>query len=449
MHTRTQRSRIICVTLLVTISTTLAVGDLCPAARADSSGASTLLLTDLQTASSTTEPWSGIRALIDGVSPPPSTPGELVGYSGSPSLLTEFMVKLLDDIKPLETRLGINPFDAIIPLIEKPAPPQLYEALHGLNVTETNYDGMPVYELSPDDPSGQYVVAIHGGAYVYQATTEQWSAYTEMAQKTDATIVVPIYPVAPEGTAGTVEPEIAGLISSEIAQEGANNVSVYGDSAGGGIALAAVELMASDGQTMPGSMVLDSPTLELAFDNPDISLIDDPVLSVAEGQADGLLWAGGLPLTDPIVSPLYGSLADLPPTYVYSGSDEILAPDVLALEEKAIAQDAPFSFILRTGEFHDWALVPILDGAQVQQQIYQELGLTDVGAEAGGPNIVGALQDWLQSLAAGMSTHSVIGSLGLSELSAEVSNSFAAMATDATALWGDMSTLFSDAFALF
>ena len=31
-------------------------------------------------------------------------------------------------------------------------------------------------------------------------------------------------------------------------------------------------------------------------------------------------WAGDLDLTDPLASPLYGSLAGLPPTAVYSGS---------------------------------------------------------------------------------------------------------------------------------
>ena len=84
--------------------------------------------------------------------------------------------------------------------------------------------------------------------------------------------------------------------------------------------------------------------------------------------------------------PIDGSLAGLPPTYVYSGSDELLAPDVLALEKDAIAQDAPISFILRTGEIHDWALLPLGDGAQVQQQIYQELDLAGASTSAATAN---------------------------------------------------------------
>jgi hypothetical protein len=53
----------------------------------------------------------------------------------------------------------------------------------------------------------------------------------------------------------------------------------------------------------------------------------------------------------------------------------------------------PISFILRAGEIHDWALLPFLDGAQVQQQIYQEFGLTDASTSAAtaNPDIVDAL----------------------------------------------------------
>lgn len=294
-------------------------------------------------------------------------------------------------------------------------------------MTETQYDGMAVYDLTPADPSGKDVVAIHGGAFVDEPTLIHWLAYTDMADNTGATIIVPIYPLAGEGgTAGTVDPEIASLISSEITDAGASNVSVYGDSAGGAIALSVAELLASEGETEPSSMVLDSPWLDLSLTNPNIPFINDPVLNVPELQENGLLWAGGLPLTDPLVSPLYGSLAGLPPTYVYSGSDDVLAPDTLTLEEDAIAQDAPFSFILRSGEIHDWALLPLLDGAQVQSQIYQELGLTGASSSA---------------------TTSDAFSLG--DLSTDLTNGLAMVTTELSALPADFSAMVSNVLAAF
>jgi triacylglycerol lipase len=272
-----------------------------------------------------------------------------------------------------------------------------------------------------------------------------------MAHQTDATVVVPIYPLAPEGTAGTVEPELASLISSEIAANGASHVSVLGDSAGGGMALSAVELLVKDGDPVPHSMVLDSPTLDLTMTNPNIAFINDPVLSLADGHQDSLLWAGDLPLTDPLVSPLYGSLAGLPPTFVYSGSNEILAPDVLVLEQDAIANDAPFSFILRSGELHDWALFPFADGGQVQPQIYQELGLTGASASAaatGNADGLDALQTGLQNLATDFASTFSSG-LNLTDLSTDVTNLASTISTDLTTLASDWSAIVTDAVTSF
>ena len=89
------------------------------------------------------------------------------------------------------------------------------------------------------------------------------------------------------------------------------------------------------------------------------------------------LWAEGLDVTDPLVSPLFGSLAGLPPTAVYFGRMEILAPDGLVLQDKALATPgAEFTFVLRSGELHIWAINTILpETIAVLPDIYQQLGI--------------------------------------------------------------------------
>jgi triacylglycerol lipase len=93
-------------------------------------------------------------------------------------------------------------------------------------VQRTEYDGMPVYTIQSAKPSEKVVVGIHGGGFILQPTILHWLDYAQMARDTGATVVVPLYPLAPQGTAGTVVPTIADLISSEIDQHGAENVSV-------------------------------------------------------------------------------------------------------------------------------------------------------------------------------------------------------------------------------
>lgn len=237
------------------------------------------------------------------------------------------------------------------------SPPPLLNALLGQTVQFTSYDGMRVVQITPAHPTGEYVVALHGGAFIFPPSIFHWINYSVTAYQTGATFEVPIYPLLQQGgTAGTVVPRTAGLISSLITQHGSQNVSVVGDSAGGNLALAAVQYMVGQGQPVPSSMVLLSPWLD-----------------VGTGGL-GAVWAGGLSTTNPLVSPLYGSLAGLPPTYVYSGALDGLSQQAATLQRAAIAQGAPISFILDNNGIHDYVLLTPA-GVPYWPQINQQLGI--------------------------------------------------------------------------
>jgi triacylglycerol lipase len=325
---------------------------------------------------------------------PPFSATQTGTYTGGPSLATRFEETALYPVKPL---LGVFPgFEAQLLAPNSPflqlftgnnpllgigisnTPPRLLPLLLGETVQHTTYNGMSVVQITPAHPDGNYVVAIHGGAFIFGPSIFHWLDYTVMAYQTGATIEVPIYPLLQQGgTAGTVVPNIAGLISSEVTAHGASHVSVTGDSAGGNLALAAAEYMVAHGETLPASMVLLSPWLDVTMTNPNIAFVQDPLLPVGPGQLIGKEWAGGLSVTDPEVSPLYATSAilhGLPPTYVYSGNLDSLSPDVLVLQQEAATAGAPINFVLANGEIHDWVILTP-DGPQYWPQIDQELGI--------------------------------------------------------------------------
>ena len=321
---------------------------------------------------------------------PPFSATQVGTYTGGPSLPTRFEEAALWPVKPFLAFSGLEP------LIENPSspllslltgdtpllgifignsPPKLLPLLLGETVQHTTYNGMQVVQITPAHPSGNYVVAIHGGAFILPPSIFHWLDYTVMAYQTGATIEVPIYPLLQQGgTAGTVVPQMAGFINHEVSTLRASHVSVIGDSAGGNLALAATEYMVQQGETVPASMVLLSPWLDLTMSNPNIALVQDPLLPLGPAQVIGREWAGNLPVTDPMVSPLKGSLSGLPPTYVYSGNLDILSPDVLVLQHEAAIAGAPINFVLGNGEIHDWIILTP-DGPQYWPQIDQELGV--------------------------------------------------------------------------
>ena len=275
------------------------------------------------------------------------------------TVATGFNSLLSSPSSPLLAQLtGDNP---LLSIGISNSPPRLLTWLLGETVQYSTFDGMRVVQITPAHPTGEYVVALHGGAFIFPPSIFHWLNYAVTAYQTGATYEVPIYPLLQQGgTAGVVVPQTAGFISSQIAQHGVQNVSVIGDSAGGNLALAAVQYMVQNPGLgpVPSSMVLLSPWLDLTH----------------SGGQIGKVWAGNLPVSDPLVSPLFGSLSGLPPTYVYSGSFDALATEAAALQQAAVAQGAPMSFFLEHGEFHDYILLNPW-AYQFWPQIDRELGI--------------------------------------------------------------------------
>lgn len=299
-------------------------------------------------------------------------------YTGRPSLVSQVVVlglRIVDVVlKPFGGLLAFTALD--VPIFTDGVPP--FFLTHGLNVRRDQFDGEPVWTLQPQNPTGKYVVALHGGAYVAQASLFHWWTYTDKARQTGATVLVPLYPLIPNGgTAGVVVPQTADFIAQAIQRHGAENVRVIGDSAGGGLAVAAVQELVRRGSPTPARMVLLAPWLDVTVSDPRSRAIDpkDPLLDVPSLQDDGRNWAGDLDPADPLASPLYGSLAGLPPTTVFSGSLDLLTPDSLRLRERTLTEGLTnFTFNFRNGLIHDWPIFAFLpDATASRPAIYSAL----------------------------------------------------------------------------
>jgi triacylglycerol lipase len=350
------------------------------------------LLTGSATAYASTEA-SAVSTLTGLISAPPIAPS-ITGttFAGTPSLLTRIenatlfpLLKGFFNLPVVQNQLATpgSPLASLfanlpnipgINLLDSTSPPKFLSLLLGETVTTTSYQGMPVVQIAPAHPSGDYVIAIHGGG-AFQPLIFQWINWSMMGYQTGATIEVPIYPLVQQGaTAGVLVPKMAGFIESQITAHGASHVSVLGDSAGGNMALAATEYLVANNEAVPHAMVLISPVLDQSWSNPGIASIKGSWIPASLLQPLGQEYAGDLPINNYEVSPLYGSLNGLPPTTVYAGSQDIVTPDVMLLQQKAIAEGAPMSFVYANGETHDWLMVTP-DTVHYWPQIDQELGI--------------------------------------------------------------------------
>ncbi|MGV0742854.1 alpha/beta hydrolase fold domain-containing protein [Mycolicibacterium sp. XJ870] len=314
-------------------------------------------------------------------------------YTPGPQLRDQGAVLVQYGLKAISDIIGVNIYQQINTVLESDRPP-LFLTL-GMDTRQTTFttaEGAEwqVWEIHPPNPSGKTVIAMHGGGFISEPNLLHWIDYTFMARETGAVVVVPMYPLATTeaGRATVVIPGMADFISHQIqASGGAENVSVYADSAGSTLAMGAVRELILRGDPVPSSMVILSLSADFSMQNPDIAEIDDPILGDwKESTGDAHFTDGITDLRDPLISPLFFEpevLQGLPPTTIYVGEVEILYPDTLLLHERAVAEGAPISVVVGTGLLHDWPLsgLPIYSQTSVvRPDIYRQLGLTDESA---------------------------------------------------------------------
>ncbi len=330
-----------------------------------------------------------------------AAPQNEVVYTEEPTFFDQVVVAGLYVMRGISSFIGVDVYGLIGKVLENDDPPWFVRG--GLDVRRTEYavaddpEGAvwDVWEFHPPNPTGKTVVAVHGGGFILEPLVIHWLAYANMARDTGATVIVPMYPLAKTeaGTAVTVVPAMAQFLSDQIATYGAANVSIYADSAGPSLAMAAVRELILDGKPVPAGMVLLSFTPDASLSNPAIYDVNDPIIDVRnlDFYTDENHWADGLDPKDPLVSPLFFSdevLAALPPTTIYVGDLEFVLPDTLLLHDKWSAAGGTVSTVIGRGQIHDWALGGLSfnsAGPKVRADIYRQLGLNDV---APGPKTI-------------------------------------------------------------
>jgi monoterpene epsilon-lactone hydrolase len=239
-------------------------------------------------------------------------------------------------------------------------PPAWIVSMHSLGMKIERIDSPVKGEWISDrkTASGENIIYyLHGGGYISGSAKTGRPLTAPLARQMGVRIFSLDYRLAPEHRfpAG-LDDAVAGyrwLLSTGI---DAKNISVMGDSAGGGMTLALALRLREAGEPLPACLVCLSPWTDMTGNSKSIAVnADRDPMFVAEDihrYADAYL--GNQSPLDPLASPLLSDLPGLPPMLIQVGRNEVLLDDARSLDAKVRAAGGSSQLHIYEAVPHGW-----------------------------------------------------------------------------------------------
>jgi len=254
----------------------------------------------------------------------------------------------------------------------------------GLSVEKENIAGLSCEWLLPVDADPTKVILyVHGGGYVSGSCSDHRPIVSKFAKNAGFATLLYEYRLAPEHTyPAAVEDSVA--VYRELLSMGfkPGNILVAGESAGGGLCLALLLAIKEQGIPHPAAAVAISPWTDLSCSGDSYKTKNKYSLAPLDSWfVFSRHFCGSHDPRTPLISPLFGDMAGLPPLFINSGTDDELYDDGEKFYIKAKAAGVDVTFRSGKGMVHCYPLLaPMFREASEAMDEILEFVKTKLGA---------------------------------------------------------------------
>ena len=228
-------------------------------------------------------------------------------------------------------------------------------------------ENLEAYWIRNDTRDGdKALIYLHGGGYILGSAKTNVALPVRINKFSGIPVLSIEYRLAPE------HPFPAGLMDALGAYRwllthgyDAESIGVFGDSAGGGLALALALIARDEGLPQPGALAVLSPSTDQTRSGDTQTTLGDfdPILGSGPGSP-GHVYAGDTPLTNPLVSPIYADLAGMGPLLIQVGTRERLLSASVRLARRAREAGVDVTLDVWEGMWHVWQDHPTVPEAE-------------------------------------------------------------------------------------
>ncbi len=200
----------------------------------------------------------------------------------------------------------------------------------GAHIQDDQLGGVPIVRIRPAayKANGRMLIFLHGGGYTRMSAHSRLVPPTLVAAATGDEVISIDYTVAPRGNWKIVTDQILSVWKALLTQGiSPRHMGIFGDSAGGGMALGATLKMRDQGLPLPGAVYVMSPSCDVTQDGDTYQTLSsvDPVLDRETSAWGAAAYADPQDQTNPYVSAVYGDYSKAyPPTLIQGGTREML-----------------------------------------------------------------------------------------------------------------------------
>ncbi|HXP05951.1 MAG TPA: alpha/beta hydrolase [Stellaceae bacterium] len=235
-----------------------------------------------------------------------------------------------------------------------------YGVAKDVTVEKVNANGVAAeWSSTPGAARDAAILYVHGGGYVIGSLDSHRHLIAELGRAANAVALALDYRLAPEHPfPAAVEDAVSGyrfLLAQGFKPE---RIAVAGDSAGGGLVVAAMVAIREAGLAQPGCGWCLSPWIDMEGlgGSMESKSAADPMVQKVGLLEMATLYLGSADPRSPLAAPLYADLAGLAPLLIQVGAAETLLDDAIRLAQRAGATDVRVDLQVWPEMIHVWPL---------------------------------------------------------------------------------------------
>ena len=213
------------------------------------------------------------------------------------------------------------------------------------------------WTATPNAAANRAILYVHGGGYVIGSLDSHRHVVAEIGRAAATRVLALDYRMAPEHPfPAAVDDALAGyrfLLARGFAP---GHIALAGDSAGGGLVVAAMVAIRDAGLAQPACGWAISPWVDMEVSGASMTSKagEDPTVQRAGIEFMAKTYLGGADPRHPLASPLHADLRGLAPLLIQVGAAETLLDDATRLAARAGAVNVPVTLEIWPEMIHVW-----------------------------------------------------------------------------------------------